>query len=75
MPKTKINTKLHQIQIPKSFRIFDQTHNKIQNLRIKDEIILLYIKNNLNSQLYHSHIELSNTWGSKTWHIIGLITY
>jgi len=50
--------------------LYTHTQHKIPTLRIKDEIKFLYCKKQqLNSQIYHLHLTLANTWNN-TWQYI-----
>ena len=57
-------------KIPKTSPAYIHTQNKIPTLRIKDEIKFLYCKKQqLNSQIYHLHLTLANTWNN-AWQYI-----
>jgi len=61
---------LAEIKIPTNSPTAKSTQRKTQNLRIKDEIKYLYLKNQqLNYRLYQLHLSLANTWGN-TWQYI-----
>ena len=52
-----------KIKIPNTSPAHRHTQNKIPTIRIRDEIKYLYAKKQqLNSQLYQSHLLLANTW-------------
>jgi hypothetical protein len=56
--------------IPKTSPAYTHTQQKIPTIRIKDEIKFLYCKKQqLNSQIYHLHLLLANTWNN-TWPLI-----
>jgi hypothetical protein len=59
-----------RIKIPNTSPAFHNTTRKIYMIRIKEEIKFLYKKKEqLNIDLYKSHIEAANEWGN-AWHTI-----
>jgi hypothetical protein len=62
--------KYAQCKVPRTSPATKFTKQKINTIRIKDEIKFLYKKkNHLNRTLYEAHLIAANTWGN-TWEII-----
>jgi hypothetical protein len=68
--KLGIIPKYANIKVPHTSTASIITQIKAQNIRIKEEIKLLYKKKDkLNADLYSSHLQAAKEWGS-SWHII-----
>jgi hypothetical protein len=68
--KNKLVPTYANIKIPNTSPAHKHTQRKITNIRIRDEIRYLHAKKqHLNTQLYHLHLSLANTWNN-TWQYI-----
>jgi hypothetical protein len=65
--KKQLTPSYTRIKLPNTSPAHKNTQKKVPIIRIKYEIKLLYSKKQqLNSQIYHLHLLLANTWGN-TW--------
>jgi len=63
--KQHITPSCANIKIPNTSPAHKYTQRKIPTIRVKDEIRYLHAKKQqLNTQLYHLHISLANTWNN-----------
>jgi hypothetical protein len=66
----KLIPKYYNIKVPNTSPAAYYTSKKVRNIRIKDEIKFLYKKKQqLNKDLYHTHLEVAKKWGN-LWTLI-----
>jgi hypothetical protein len=70
----KLTPKYARFKIPNRHPAAKTTAFKAQSMRVKEEIKFLYMKKQqLNTKLYHVHLNAANTWGNTWYYIQGII--
>jgi len=71
--KKRVTPVYPKIKIPNTSPACNYTQSKVPNMRIKDEIKYPHVKKQLNKQIYHLHLSLTNSWNN-TWPYIQSLT-